>query len=296
MTKPVVVGIGEILWDILPEGKQLGGAPANFAYHAMALGSRSHIVSAVGDDPPGREILEHLRRSGLDPEYIAVDAQHPTGVVTVEVDAKGVPAFSIREKVAWDNIVFTGRARGLAASADAVCFGTLAQRSAQSRGSIRRFLESVSQNCLCIYDVNLRQEYYSGEIIRESLRQCDVLKLNDQELPVVAEVLSVSGSEPEILARIIGDYQLKLVALTLGGKGSRLVSRTGSSFMEALNVPVVDTVGAGDAFAAALTVGLLRQLPLREIHENARRLAGFVCTRHGAVPELAAIHEFMGIV
>ena len=162
MKKPVVVGIGEILWDILPEGKQLGGAPANFAYHAMALGSRSHIVSAVGHDPPGRDILEHLRRSGLDPEYIAVDAQHPTGVVTVQVDAKGVPSFTIREMVAWDNIVFTGRAGDLASTADAVCFGTLAQRSETSRGSIRRFLESVSEDCLCIYDVNLRQGYYSN--------------------------------------------------------------------------------------------------------------------------------------
>jgi fructokinase len=216
--------------------------------------------------------------------------------VTVEVDAKGVPTFSIRENVAWDNIVFSGRAGDLAAGADAVCFGTLAQRSAISRGSIRRFLESVSQNCLCIFDVNLRQGYYSGEILRDSLRLCDVLKLNDQELPVVAEVLSLGGSEADILARIIGDYRLELVALTLGEKGSRLVSLTGASYMEALKVPVVDTVGAGDAFTAALTVGLLQRLPLREIHENATRLAGFVCTRHGAVPELAAIHEFMGIV
>jgi fructokinase len=291
--KPVVVGIGEILWDLLPEGKQLGGAPANFAYHAMALGARSYIVSAVGDDPPGREILEHIRRVGLDPGYIAVDARYPTGTVTVRVDSQGVPSFFIHEGVAWDNLVFTGSARDLAATADAVCFGTLAQRGETSRGSIRGFLEFVPIDCLSIYDVNLRQGYYSREIVQESLRRCDVLKLNDQELPVVAGMLSISGSESEILQRMIREYELNLVALTLGEKGSRLACPGEASFMEALKVPVVDTVGAGDAFTAALTVGLLQRLPLRKIHENATRLAGFVCARQGATPEMAAIHEFM---
>jgi len=292
--KHVVIGIGEILWDLLPEGKQLGGAPANFAYHAMALGAQSYIVSAVGCDDSGREILEHVLRVGLDPEYIAIDPKFPTGSVTVQVDAKGIPSFIIHEGVAWDNIVLTGSARNLAATADAVCFGTLAQRSAMSRSSILCLLEFVPTDCLCIYDVNLRQSYYSKEIVLESLRQCDVLKLNSQELPVVAGLLSISGSESEILQRMIRDYDLKLVALTLGEKGSRLASPGDVSFMDAPKVPVVDTVGAGDAFTAALTVGLLEQLPLRVIHDNATRLAGFVCTQHGAIAEMTAIREFMG--
>ncbi len=294
MKKHVVIGIGEILWDLLPESKQLGGAPANFAYHAMALGAQSYIVSAVGCDDSGREILEHVLRVGLDPEYIAVDPKYPTGTVTVQVDAKGIPSFIIHEGVAWDNIVLTGSARNLAATADAVCFGTLAQRSKTSRRSILRLLELVPTDCLCIYDVNLRQSYYSKEIVLESLRRCNVLKLNDQELPVIAGLLSISGSESEILQRMIREYDLKLVALTLGEKGSRLACPGDVSFMDALKVPVVDTVGAGDAFTAALTVGLLEQLPLRVIHENATRLAGFVCTQHGAIAEMAAIREFMG--
>lgn len=294
MKKPVVVGIGEILWDILPGGKQLGGAPANFAYNAMALGARGCIVSAVGGDSHGREILEHVRRAGIDPEHIAVDPEHPTGTVTVQVDCKGIPSFTIHEGAAWDNIVFNERSGELATAADAVCFGTLAQRSETSRKSILCFIESVPTDCLCIFDVNLRQRYYSSEIIRESLRQCDVLKLNEQELPVISEILSISGSESEILQRMILDYDLTLVALTLGEKGSRLASSSEVSFLEAMKVPVVDTVGAGDAFTAALTMGLLQRLPLRVIHENATRLAGFACTHQGAVSEMAAIQEFMG--
>ncbi len=294
MKKPVVIGIGEILWDILPSGKRLGGAPANFAYDAAALGARSCIVSAVGGDPAGREILEHVRRAGIDPEYIAVDPEHPTGTVSVQVDCRGIPSFTIHEGAAWDNIVFNERSGDLAAAADAVCFGTLAQRSETSRKSIFRFIESVPADCLRIYDVNLRQRYYSSEIIRESLRQCDVLKLNEQELVVVAEILSIGGSESEILQRITRDYGLKLAALTLGEKGSRLASPGEDSFMEALKVQVVDTIGAGDAFTAALTMGLLQRLPLRVIHENATRLAGFVCTHHGAASEMAVIRDFTG--
>jgi fructokinase len=292
--KPVIVGIGEILWDILPSGKRLGGAPANFAYDAAALGARSCIVSAVGDDPAGREILEHVRRAGIDPEYIAVDPEHPTGTVSVQVDCRGIPSFTIHEGAAWDNIVFNERSGDLAAAADAVCFGTLAQRSETSRKSIFRFIKSIPSDCLCVFDVNLRQRYYSNEIIRESLKKCDVLKLNEQELPVISEILSISGSESEILQRMILDCGLKLVALTLGEKGSRLASSSEVSFLEAMKVPVVDTVGAGDAFTAALTMGLLQRLPLRVIHENATRLAGFVCTHHGAASEMAAIQNFMG--
>jgi fructokinase len=293
--KHIVIGIGEILWDLLPGGKQLGGAPANFAYHAMALGAKSYVVSAVGDDPSGREILQHARRVGVDPSYIAVDPRHPTGSVTVGVDDAGNPSFVIHEGVAWDNIVMTESAKHLAASASAVCFGTLAQRSRTSRESILHFVESVPADCLCIYDVNLRQSYYNKEVVLDSLRRCDVLKLNEQELPAVAELLSIGGTESEILRRIIFDYDVKLVALTLGERGSRLASPRNDSWMEALQVPVVDTIGAGDAFTAALTIGLLEELPLRVIHENATRLAGFVCTQHGAVPEMAAIRKFMGL-
>lgn len=296
MKEHVVIGIGEILWDLLPEGKQAGGAPANFAYHAMALGAMAFVVSAVGKDRLGGELLEHVRNVGLDSRHIEVDAKHPTGTVAVTIDALGIPSFIIHEDAAWDHIALGGGAGSLAASADAICFGTLAQRSENSRMSILQFLDFARADCLRVYDVNLRQSYYSKEIVLDSIRHADVLKLNDQELPVVAEILSLKGSESEILRRIVRDFGLKFAALTLGEKGSRLAYPGGDSFMESPKVLVADTVGAGDAFTAALTVGLLQGLPLRKIHENATRLAGFVCTRHGAVAEIAAIREFMGIV
>ena len=291
--KHLIVGLGEILWDLLPGGKQLGGAPANFAYHAMALGAESHPVSAVGDDGPGAEILARLGDAGLDTRTVAVLPGRPTGTVTVKLDAGGIPDFTIHEGVAWDHIPFSPGLKNLAAETDAVCFGTLAQRSDTSRTTIRRFLECTQPDCLRICDVNLRQKFYSRGIIHESLVLSDVLKLNDQELPVLAKLLSMKGTESAIIAELFSVYELDLVALTLGEKGSRLFRRDDESFLEAPKVRVADTVGAGDAFTAALAVGLLTGLPLRTLHENATRLAAFVCTQRGAMPDRSGIPEIM---
>jgi fructokinase len=285
------VGLGEILWDILPAGRQLGGAPANFAYHAMALGGQSRVVSAVGEDALGREILAKIKGAGLDPRFIAVDPEHPTGTVTVKLDPAGVPDFTIHESVAWDYIPFSAELEELASRTDAVCFGTLAQRSQVSRSTIRRFLECTPPDCLRIYDVNLRQAFFDRDILHESLVRCDVLKLNDLELPVLAGALSITGTGDERIRQLLGNYELELIALTLGAKGSRLVGPDTDSFMEAPAVRIADTVGAGDAFTAALAVGMLRLLPLRRIHENATRLAAFVCTLPGAMPEMGLVKE-----
>jgi len=285
-TPNCVVGIGEFLWDLLSTGKQLGGAPANFAYHARVLGAESLVVSAVGDDPLGKELIGQLQRIGLSDDFIAVDPKRPTGTVTVQLDAKGVPDFTIHEGVAWDAILFSPGLEGVAQRADSVCFGTLAQRSETSRHTIQTFVQSTRPDCLRMFDVNLRQHYFSRPIIEESLAHADVLKLNDQELPVLARLLSITGSETEILKALLKTYELELIALTQGDRGSRLIGFNDDSFLKTPVVQVIDTVGAGDAFTAALAMGLLQNLPIKTIHENATRLAAFVCTQKGATPEL----------
>lgn len=287
-SKPCIVGLGEILWDMLPDGKQLGGAPANFAYHAKAVGGQSHVVSSVGDDELGREVFERLNQIHLNHEFIAVDPQHPTGTATVELDSQGSPDFTIHENVAWDYLTFSSGLKDLAARTDAVCFGSLAQRSEVSRKTIYSFLESVSPDCLCIFDINLRQSFFSKAIISESLKFGDVLKLNDDELLLVSELLSIAGSESEIMSKLLNGFQLKLVALTKGREGSRLISPEGDSYYRSRVVEeVVDTVGAGDAFMAAVVVGLLENLPLETIHKNATSVAAQVCMKKGATPTLS---------
>ena len=284
--KYCIVGLGEILWDILPDGKQLGGAPANFAYHAKALEEQSYVVSSVGDDELGEEVFEQLNQIHLNHEFIAVDQQHPTGTVTVKLDSEGSPDFTIHENVAWDYIPPSSMLKDLAARTNAVCFGSLAQRSEASRKTIYSFLESISPGCICVLDVNLRQSYYSKEIVLGSLNFANVFKLNDDELPIISELCSITGSESEILLKLLNSFQLKLIALTKGKEGSRLFGPEGDSSFPSPFVEVIDTVGAGDAFTAAMVVGLLKNLPLETIHKNAASLAGYVCTQKGATPTL----------
>ncbi len=282
-----IVGLGEILWDMLPSGKQLGGAPANFAYHAQALGAKGVVVSCIGDDDLGREILSQLGGLGLDCRYIAVDKAHRTGTVTVKLDANGVPDFTIHENVAWDFMPLDAGLLELAAHADAVCFGSLCQRSDVSRDTVRRFLEKTKPECLRIFDINIRQSYYSKDIVNTMLETSNVLKLNDDELPLVAELLDIKGAESEILAELVARYELRLVVLTKGAEGSRLYGPDGDS--ESKGVPpekIADTVGAGDAFTAAVAVGLLRGRGLDEINAHANRVASFVCSQDGATPKL----------
>lgn len=285
---PLVVGIGELLWDLLPDGRQVGGAPANFAYHARALGAASVIVSAVGDDRSGQEILEELGRRGLDRTGIAVVSGAPTGTVTVAVDAGGIPRYTIHEGVAWDVIPWRAGLASLAARADAVCFGSLAQRFPISRATIGAFLDATRPDCLRVLDLNLRQSYFSRETVRSLLGRATVLKLNDEELATVGGLLSLSGSEDRVLAGLLETYPLFLIALTKGPSGSRLFGRDVDLHTPGRSVETADTVGAGDAFTAVLVTGMLRRWGWEEIGERANRVAAYVCSRKGAWPKLPA--------
>lgn len=279
---PLILALGEILWDMLPGGKQLGGAPANFAFHAAQLGARAAIISAVGDDELGREITRQL--SGLDVplmlDHIAIDPEHPTGTVSVALEG-GQPTYTIHENVAWDFIAATNSALELARRADCICFGTLAQRGEVSRQSIRAMLGAARADCLVVFDVNLRQHYYNRDILRKSLAFADVVKLNDDEGRTLPQ-MQLDALPFTAFGRV------KLFARTLGANGSVLIARDGSGHFHAGHPPahIADTIGAGDAFTAALAMGLLKNLPLDRINENANRLASFVCTQTGAMARL----------
>ena len=281
-----LVGLGEILWDELPCGRRLGGAPANFAYHARCLGGQGTVVSCIGDDEPGRQILKKLDALALNCGHIAVDSQHPTGTVSVKLDKNGKPSYIIRENVAWDFIPPLPQLMELAAKTNAVCFGSLAQRSDVSRDSIRAFLKATSPDCLRIFDVNLRRPFYSQEVIETSLQLANVLKLSDEELPVVADMLNIKGDEPAVFGELTERYDLRLIALSRADKGSLLFSEGQTSSHNGCSVVVADTVGAGDAFTAALAMGMLTDCTLENINDHANRVASFVCSQTGATPEL----------
>jgi fructokinase len=280
-----IVGIGEILWDVFPDGKQLGGAPANFVYHAQALGCVGFPVSAVGNDKLGREIQYQLGNIGLDQSYLIVDEKHPTGTVTVALDTGGVPDFTIHEGVAWDYIPYSTHIEELAEKTDAVCFGSLAQRSEVTRDTIRNFLDATSDECLRVFDVNLRQSFYNEEVILSSLQRADIVKLNEKELPVVGGLCGIRESELESMKHFIDRFRLQLVVLTKGEKGSILMNSDEYSMSKAPVVDVVDTVGAGDAFTAAVVLGQLERDPLELISKKATMLSAYVCTQKGATPE-----------
>ncbi len=288
MDKPLVIGIGEVLWDLLPKGKKLGGAPVNFAYHAHAIGAQGVVVSSVGSDDLGNEIRSALEKRRLETSFLQTHSKLPTGTVSVDLDSSGVPQYVINENVAWDAVNWEEDLTELARAADAVCFGTLAQRSFITRSTIHAFLQHTSDECLRIFDLNLRQSYYSPAIIEISLGFASILKLNEEEWPIVADAVKVSRQVPSGAQELLEKYELDLVAITRGSAGSILVTADGIDEQPAADVKVVDTVGAGDAFTAALTVGLLRGLSLGEAHIRATRLAGFVCTQHGATPSIPA--------
>ena len=281
----VVIGIGEILFDLLPEGRQLGGAPANFAYHATRLGCNGVAVSAVGCDSLGDEIVELLATNGVNHQIARVDA--PTGTVRVSLDERGVPCYEICEGVAWDQIQLNDEVLALAKSCDAICFGTLAQRSEMSRKAIYDLIDAIpaERNALVIYDINLRQHYYSKELIEASLNRCNVLKINDEEFRTIAPMLGFAAANFELGARaLIERYGLKMVIVTCGEKGSLIVTQNELSQLETPKVEVVDTVGAGDSFTAALCVGLLQGKEIREVHRKAVEVSAFVCKSAGAMP------------
>jgi fructokinase len=281
----VIVGLGELLWDVLPGGLQLGGAPANFAYYAAALGNQGIIASRVGNDELGREALRRLMQLGLKTFHVQIDLSHPTGTVRVQVDERGQPEFTITDEAAWDFLEWTPQWQELAAQADAVCFGSLAQRSPQSRATISQFLQTTRGDCLRVFDVNLRQSFYSAEILSESLQWAKVVKLNDAELPKLVEILELSSdSDNERVRRLIQAFDLDLVCVTQGARGSLLVTESGAVEHPGFPVTVADAVGAGDAFTAALVHHYLRQAPLERINEAANRLGSWVATQVGATP------------
>ena len=280
--KKVIVGIGEILWDMLPSGKALGGAPANFAYHAGRLGEEGWAVSAVGDDALGREILDLVASKGLHGLIAVTDK--PTGTVQVSLDERGVPTYNIMEDVAWDNIPFTADMEALAKRADAVCFGSLVQRMG-SRASVLRFIRSMRPDALKVFDINLRQQYYSQDILEMSLRLTDILKINDEEIGIVASMFGLGGDDRDACRALIETFGLKLVILTRGAEGSEVITADEVIPQGVGDVEVIDTVGAGDSFTAAFAVAYLRSNSLTEAQRLASETASYVCSRKGAMPD-----------
>ena len=286
----IIVGMGEALWDVLPEGKKIGGAPANFAYHVSQFGFDSRVVSAVGNDALGDEILEVFKEKQLKHQLQVVN--YPTGTVQVTLDSAGIPLYEIKEGVAWDNIPFTDDLKRLALSTRAFCFGSLAQRNEVSRTSINRFLDTMpdGDEQLKIFDINLCQGFYTKEIIRESCQRCNVLKINDEELVAISRMFGYPGIDLQDKCWILlAKYNLKMLILTCGTNGSYVFTPGVVSFQETPRVPVADTVGAGDSFTAAFCASLLKGKSVPEAHKLAVEVSAYVCTQSGAMPELPQV-------
>lgn len=287
--KGTVVGMGEALWDVLPEGKKIGGAPANFAYHVSQFGLPSCVVSAVGDDALGNEIIENFTSKGLN--HLIEKVPYPTGTVQVEIDQAGIPQYEIKENVAWDNIPYTARLEQLAGNTKAVCFGSLAQRNVVSRNTINRFLDAMPKDDsnLIVFDVNLRQGFYNKDILCESMKRCNILKINDEELVTDSRMFGYPGIDLQDKCWILlGKYNLKMLILTCGINGSYVFTPGNVSFQPTPKVEVADTVGAGDSFTAAFIASILKGKSVAEAHSLAVRTSAFVCTKKGAMPILPA--------
>lgn len=288
--KDIVVGMGEALWDMLPEGRKIGGAPANFAYHVSQFGLPSCVVSAVGKDELGEEIIDNFAAKGLN--QLIAEVPYPTGTVLVELDAAGIPQYDIRENVAWDNIPYTTALDELARRTRAVCFGSLAQRSEVSRDTINRFLDVVAEDAdnLIVFDVNLRQHFYTKEILNASMERCNMLKINDEELVTVCRMFGFAGLDPREQSRALLEmFSLRMLILTCGIDGSYVFTPGDElSYQPTPLVEVADTVGAGDSFTAAFVAGILIGKPVDEAHRLAVYTSAFVCTQNGAMPILPA--------
>ena len=285
MNKRYVVGLGEVLWDVLPEGKKLGGAPANFAYHAgQFLGMNNTIaVSALGEDKLADETIEALREHGLNDLLPRVP--YPTGTVQVQLDEQGIPTYDIKENVAWDNIPFDDDIVEIARNCRAVCFGSLAQRNVVSRETIQKFLDATPPDCLKIFDINLRQQFYTQEILRESFQRCNILKINDEELVLIGRMFGYPGLDIENKCwLILGKYNLDMLVLTCGTNGSYVFTSGHVSFQETPKVKVADTVGAGDSFTGSFVGSILNGKSVPEAHRTAVQVSAYVCTQNGAMP------------
>lgn len=283
----IVVGMGEALWDVLPEGKKIGGAPANFAYHVSQFGLPSCVVSAIGDDALGKEIIENFTSKGL--VQLIAEVPYPTGTVQVEIDQTGIPLYDIKENVAWDNIPYTEHLDALAKRTKAVCFGSLAQRNVVSRETINHFLDTMPKDddSLIVFDVNLRQGFYNKEILCKSMQNCNILKINDEELITVSRMFGYPGIDLQDKCWILlGKYNLKMLILTCGINGSYVFTPGNVSFQPTPKVEVADTVGAGDSFTAAFIASILKGKSVTEAHTIAVKTSAYVCTQKGAMPIL----------
>jgi fructokinase len=285
-----IIGVGEVLWDLLLTGAQLGGAPANFAYHAHALGAEAQVITRVGKDDYGREIIHRFHAMGLPETGVQVDETAPTGTAKVELSGDGLAHFTIQENVAWDFIAVTDEAVAVARRAHAICFGSLAQRCQASRHTIQYLVAATPPDALRVFDINMRQQFYSRDVVEKSFRLANVLKLNDDELPRLADMFRLTGSTEDQIGQLAQTFSLRLVALTRGPNGSLLYQKDNGevrwSDCPSRPVKVIDTVGAGDSFTAALVLGLLRKMDLDEINTVANEVARYVCSQPGATPAL----------
>lgn len=286
MIQPLtIVGLGELLWDLFPSGRQLGGAPANFAYCSNLLGDTGIVASRIGADELGNDIRESLAAFGLYDDFLQVDSQHPTGTVHVKLDARGQPDFDITYPAAWDFLEWNEALHRLARSADAVCFGSLAQRSPQSQGTIRTFLDAVRPHTVKVFDVNLRQAFYNAEILEQSFSRATIVKLNEQEVPKVAALLNLGKDTASAFAQdALQRFDISLVCVTRGERGSFLVDHDGEHEQPGFRVKVRDAVGAGDAFTAALVHQVLNGEPLDRASDFANRMGAWVASNSGAMP------------
>lgn len=280
-----IVGLGEALWDVLPEGKKLGGAPANFAYHAGQYGLSSIAISALGDDKLGDETARELEEKSLN--CLMPRVPYPTGTVQVTLDDDGIPTYDIKENVAWDNIPFSQEIKQVAESCRAVCFGSLAQRNIVSRQTIQAFLDATPKDCLRIFDINLRQNFYTKEVLLESMKRCNILKINDEELVLIGRMFGYPGLDMSNKCwLLLGKYNLDMLVLTCGVNGSYVFQPGKVSFQPTPKVEVADTVGAGDSFTGSFCAALLKGMSVEDAHKLAVEVSAFVCTQNGAMPEI----------
>ena len=285
MEKKYVVGLGEALWDVLPEGKKLGGAPANFAFHAGQFGLNSIAVSALGEDNLAEETIQQLEEKNL--QYCMPRVPYPTGTVQVTLDNEGIPTYDIKENVAWDNIPFNDDVKAIAENTRAVCWGSLAQRNVVSRESIYKFLDATPKDCMKIFDINLRQNFYTKEVICESMKRCNILKINDEELVLIGRMFGYPGLDIENKCwLILGKYDLDMLVLTCGTNGSYVFTPGSMSYQPTPKVEEADTVGAGDSFTGTFCASILAGKPVTEAHKLAVSVSAYVCTQNGAMPIL----------
>ena len=286
--KNLIIGLGEALWDMLPEGKKLGGAPANFAYHAGQFGLDTVAISALGEDKLADETIEALEQNGL--KYLMPRVPYATGTVQVTLTGEGIPTYEIKENVAWDNIPFNDEIKAAAKNCRAVCFGSLAQRNILSRQTIQQFLDATPEDCIKICDINLRQQFFSKEILEESFKRCNILKINDEELVVVTRMFGYQElDDAKICEKMVKEYNLQMLVLTCGTNGSHVFTADGKhSFQPTPKVEVADTVGAGDSFTGSFCAAILNGKPVEEAHRIAVEVSAYVCTQNGAMPKYPA--------